>query len=47
MNKIENESPSLTEITKFCMKNNYYNVLKQNQYLIQRLIEENRRYKVK
>ena len=40
---IESCSPTLTDITKYCIEKNYYTILKQNQYLIQRLVEENRK----
>ena len=40
LEKIEDGNYTLAEIVKYAIKNNYYTVLKQNQYLIQRLIEE-------
>ena len=34
------KSISIEEITKYCIKKNYYEVLKQNQYLITKIIQE-------
>ena len=41
LQEIEKNNHSITTITNYCIKNNYYEVLKQNQYLITKIIQEN------
>lgn len=40
LNKIYKENYNLAQMVDYCIKNNYYEVLKQNQYLITKLITE-------
>lgn len=42
LNYIYKEIPNTAMVTKYCIDNNYYEVLKQNQYLITQIIKENR-----
>lgn len=41
LQEINKKQHSITSITNYCIKNNYYEVLKQNQYLITKIIQEN------
>lgn len=37
---IINNKTTITDVTKYCIKSNYYEILKQNQYLITKIIQE-------